>query len=167
MKIVKKETVYKGKLLSIVRKTVQNSDNLLWEREVVTYGGNASVALAVSSEKIVLVKQFRPAPEDFLLELPAGRIESSETPYECAKREFEEETGLIPINLKLLFEFYPSPGFVEEKLYLFYADEFSHGRVNLDEGEEVRTVMIPIEEALEYLENGRIVDGKQLLDFYI
>ncbi len=163
MEIVKKETLFKGRLLSIIKKTVKNSDGTLWDREVVTYGGNASVVLALVDNKVVFVKQFRPTVEGFILELPAGRIENNETPYDCAKRELEEETGLIPKNLKFLFEFYPSPGFVDEKLYLFLATEFSQGKVNLDVGEEVKTLFIPVDDALSYLDNGTIIDGKTII----
>jgi len=166
MKIVDRVTIFKGHLLSIIKKTVENSDHTLWEREVVTYGGSASVILALYNDKIVFVKQFRPTLEDFILELPAGRIEKNETPIECAKRELEEETGLIAENLRYLCEFYPSPGFVDEKLYLFYADQFSKGRVNLDEGEEVNLVLIPKEEAFKYLENGLIVDAKTIIGLF-
>lgn len=163
MEIVKKETLFSGRLLSIIKKTVKNSDGTLWDREVVTYGGNASVVLALVDNKVVFVKQFRPTVEDFILELPAGRIENNETPYDCAKRELEEETGLIPKNLKFLFEFYPSPGFVDEKLYLFLATEFSQGKVNLDAGEEVKTLFVHVEDALNYLDNGTIIDGKTII----
>ncbi|MEF3244915.1 MAG: NUDIX hydrolase [Caldisericaceae bacterium] len=163
MEIVKKETIFSGRLLSLIKKTVKNSDGSLWDREVVTYGGNASVILPLVDNKVVFVKQFRPTVEDFILELPAGRIENNETPYDCAKRELEEETGLIAKNLKFLFEFYPSPGFVDEKLYLFLATEFSHGIVNLDAGEEVNTLFVPIDDALSYLDNGTIIDGKTII----
>jgi len=123
MKVLRKETVFKGKLLSIVRKEVENSDGSVWVREVVTYGGSASFIVPVYNEKFIFVKQFRPTLEDFILEFPAGRIEENETPERCAIRELEEETGLIPKNLKFVFEFYPSPGFVAHGIGLPQKEE--------------------------------------------
>jgi ADP-ribose pyrophosphatase len=163
MKILRKETVFKGKLLSIVRKEVENSDGSVWIREVVTYGGSASFIVPVYNGKFIFVKQFRPTLEDFILEFPAGRIEENETPERCAIRELEEETGLIPKNLKFVFEFYPSPGFVDEKLYMFYADDFEKGKTNFDPGEELNTVLVNVDEAMKMLDEGKIIDGKTLV----
>lgn len=160
MRVLRKEVVFRGGLLSVVRKEVQNSDGNIFLWETVTYGGNASVVIPLYKGNFVFVRQFRPTVEDFLLEFPAGRIENGETPIVCARRELEEETGLIPLNLKFIFEIYPSPGFVEEKLYMFFADEFEEGRVNPDLGEEINIVKYDKKTAFKLLEEGRIVDGK-------
>lgn len=163
MRVLRKELIFKGKLLSIVRKSVENSDGSVWEREVVTYGGSASVVIPYYQGKFVFVKQFRPTVEDFLFEFPAGRIEENESPIDCARRELEEETGLIPKNLNFIIEFYPSPGFVDEKLYMFFADEFEKGTIHLDEGEEVKVSLVDRFEAFSMLDSGKIIDGKTIL----
>jgi ADP-ribose pyrophosphatase len=161
-KVVKSEKTFSGRLLSVFRKTVQNEDGSLWEREVVSYGGSASVVLAEFEGNIVLVSQFRPTAEKDFLELPAGRIEKGEQPIECAKRELEEETGLVALNLRELAQFYPSPGFVDEKMYLFFADRFVKGNEHFDEGEELKLFTIPIDKIDEYM-RGKIDDAKTLI----
>ncbi|BAL81281.1 NUDIX hydrolase [Caldisericum exile] len=163
MKVLRRKTVFKGKLLSIVEKEVENTDGSTWVREVVTYGGNASVVVPFYEGNFIFVKQFRPTLEDFILEFPAGRIEDKESPIECARRELEEETGFIPKNLTFVYEFYPSPGFVDEKLYLFYADSFEIGLINLDEGEEVNYLLVPKSETFNLLDKGKIIDGKTIV----
>lgn len=161
-RIVDREKLFSGKLLSVYRKSVQNEDGSIWEREVVGYGGSASVILAEFEGNIILVSQFRPTAEKYFLELPAGRIEKGEQPIECAKRELEEETGLIALNLRELMQFYPSPGFVDERMYLFFADKFTKGNVHFDEGEELKVVAVPIDEIDEYI-RGKIDDAKTLV----
>ncbi|MGC9100300.1 MAG: NUDIX hydrolase [Caldisericum sp.] len=163
MQVIRKEVAFKGRLLSIILKEVKNRDGSIWLREVVTYGGNASFIVPFYKGKFIFVKQFRPTLEDFILEFPAGRIEEGETPFDCARRELEEETGFIPKNLSFVYEFYPSPGFVDEKLYMFYADDFEQGKKNLDLGEDVSITFIEKNEALKLLDSGKIIDGKTIL----
>ena len=163
MRVLLRETIFKGRLLTVVRKTVENADGSKWEREVVTYGGSASTIVPFYNGKFVFVKQFRPTIEHFILEFPAGRIEEGETPLECAKRELREETGLIAKNIDFVFSFYPSPGFVDEKMYLFYANQFEKGKTDFDEGEELETILVDKELAFTYLNNGRIIDGKTII----
>ncbi len=160
MEIIKKELVFKGKLLSIYKRLVRHDDGTVWERETASYGGNAAAIVAVDGNEVVLIKQFRPSVEETLLEIPAGRIDDGETPEQAAARELEEETGLKPLNLRKLVEFYPTPGFVDEKIYLFYADKFEKGSVHLDEGEVLRIFRLPINEVEEYLLSNKIKDGK-------
>lgn len=163
MEIIKKERVFKGKLLSIYKRLVKHDDGTVWERETASYNGNAAAIVAVDGNEVVLIKQFRPSVEETLLEIPAGRIDEGETPEQAASRELEEETGLKPLNLRKLVEFYPTPGFVDEKIYLFYADKFEKGSVHLDEGEVLRIFRLPVNEVEEYLFSNKIKDGKTLI----
>ncbi len=163
MEIIKKERIFKGKLLSIYKRLVKHDDGTVWERETASYNGNAAAIVAVDGNEVVLIKQFRPSVEETLLEIPAGRIDEGETPEQAASRELEEETGLKPLNLRKLVEFYPTPGFVDEKIYLFYADKFEKGSVHLDEGEVLRIFRLPVNEVEEYLFSNKIKDGKTFI----
>ncbi len=163
MEIIKKERIFKGKLLSIYKRLVKHDDGTVWERETASYNGNAAAIVAVDGNEVVLIKQFRPSVEETLLEIPAGRIDEGETPEQTASRELEEETGLKPLNLRKLVEFYPTPGFVDEKIYLFYADKFEKGSVHLDEGEVLRIFRLPVNEVEEYLFSNKIKDGKTFI----
>jgi ADP-ribose pyrophosphatase len=163
MKILKQEKIFSGKILTLYKKIVQNSDKTLWERESVSYGSNAVTILGEYKGNIVFVSQFRPAVNDILLELPAGRIEKGENAFVCAKREMEEETSLIPINLELLVEIYPSPGFMDEKISIFYANEFKEGKTNFDPGEELKSLFIPPKEINSCIFLNKIKDAKTLI----
>ncbi len=160
MEIVKKERIFKGKLLSVYRRIVKHDNGTLWERETASYNGNAVAIVAIEGNEVVLIKQFRPSVEETLIEIPAGRIDENETPMHAAVRELEEETGLRAVNIKKITEFYTSPGFTDEKIYLFYADKFEKGSVHLDEGEVLRIFRLPVDEIKDYLFSGKIKDGK-------
>ncbi len=160
MEIIKKEKIFKGKLISVYRRLVRHNDGTVWERETASYDGSASAIVAIDGNEIVLIRQFRPSVEETLIEIPAGRIDAGETPEKAAARELEEETGLKPLNLKKIAEFYPTPGFVDEKMHLFYADKFEKGSVHLDEGEVLRIFRLPLNEVDEYLRSGKIKDAK-------
>ncbi|MGC9124623.1 MAG: NUDIX hydrolase, partial [Caldisericaceae bacterium] len=108
-KVISIEKIFQGKLLSVYKKIVENEDKSNWERETVGYGGAASAVVAEYNNAIILVSQFRPTAQKYFLELPAGRIEEGESPFDCAKRELEEETGLVAHNLRKIARFYPSP----------------------------------------------------------
>ncbi len=163
MKIIKKEKIFSGKLISVYRRLVEHDDGTVWERETASYNGSAACIIAVDNDNIILIKQFRPSVEETLIEIPAGRIDKGETPEQAAKRELEEEVGLIPLNLKKLVEFYPTPGFVDEKLYLFYADKFDKGNVHLDPGEVLNLFKLPVSEVDEYIFSNKIKDAKTLI----
>jgi len=163
MEIIKKERIFKGKLISIYRRLVKHNDGTVWERETASYNGSAAAIVAIDGDQVVLIKQFRPSVEETLLEIPAGRIDPGETPEQAAKRELEEETSLIPLNLKKLVEFYPTPGFVDEKIHIFYADEFKKGKMHLDKGEVLDIVRISTFEVGEYILDNKIKDAKTLI----
>jgi ADP-ribose pyrophosphatase len=163
MKIIKKEKIFSGKVVSIYKRIVEHNDGTLWERETASYDGSAACVLGVFKDEIILVKQYRPSVEETLFEIPAGKIEKGELPQEAAKREFEEETGLIPLKLDKLVEFYPTPGFVDEKLYLYFADKFVEGNVHLDQGEVLNVFKLPISDIDEYISSNKIKDGKTLI----
>ena len=163
MKIVEQEKIYSGKILTIYKKIVENSDKSLWEREVVSYGSNAVAIVAEFHGDILFERQFRPAVNDLIIEIPAGKIENGETPEKCALRELEEETSLVAVDLKLLVEFYSTPGFVDEKISVFYANKFKEGTTKFDPGEELQSFWVPIEKIDDYIFSNKIRDAKTLI----
>jgi ADP-ribose pyrophosphatase len=163
MKILEQEKIYSGKVLTIYKKIVENSDKSVWEREIVSYGSNAVAIVAEFKGNIVFEKQFRPAVNEVIIEIPAGRIEDGETPEQCALRELEEETSLVPVDLKLLVEFYSTPGFVDEKISVFYANKFREGETKFDQGEELQSFLVPIDRIDDYIFSNKIKDAKTLI----
>lgn len=157
--------LYKGRILNLRRDTVTLHNGRITTREIVENGCAAAV-LHVREGRVLLVRQYRKAVEDFLLEIPAGRFEEGEQPEECAAREFEEETGMKACNLEPVCEFFPAPGFSTEKLFLFYTDKAETGRKNLDEDEDIEIFFHELEDIRKMIADGRITDSKTIIAVY-
>jgi len=133
------------------------------EREIVRHPG-AAVILAVTRDgRVVLIRQFRYAAGETLLEVPAGTIDPGETPEQTAGRELVEETGYHPGRLEKLAEFFPSPGILAERMHLFLATELEKREASPDPDESLELVELPWERALA-LEPGKDVrDAKTIV----
>jgi ADP-ribose pyrophosphatase len=159
---VKSEKIFEGKIVNLRVDTVELQNKKYAKREIVEHK-SAVCVLAVNKDKLLLVRQYRKAIEEFLYELPAGILNIAEEPQEGALRELEEETGYRAESIKLLYEFYTSPGFSNEKVYLFEAYELIFKAVNFDEDECIETIEVTKEEAKKMLQTGRITDSKTLI----
>ena len=158
---IKSEKVYSGKILSVKLSTVELPDQKYSKREIVLHD-NAVAVVAIHDDKILLVKQYRISVDKLIYEVPAGMIEHDENPKDAALRELEEETGYRAKNIEYLTEFYSTPGFCTEKLSIFYAKDLEFVGQNLDEGENLEVVEMPLEEAMSMIESGEIMDGKTI-----
>jgi len=161
-KTIKSDKLYQGKIINLRIDTVELPNQKYSKREIIEHCGGVAI-IAMHDDKIIMVKQYRKAVENSLLELPAGKIEAKEEAIACAKRELVEETGYESENMKFVFEFYSSPGFSNEKIYLFYTDEITFVGANPDEDEYIELVELPFKDALEKIENGEIVDAKTII----
>ena len=159
---VKSEKIFEGKIVNLRVDTVELENQKYAKREIVEHKSAACI-LAVNNDKILLVRQYRKAIEEFIYELPAGILNIAEEPHEGALRELEEETGYTAGKIKLIYEFYTSPGFSNEKVYLFEAADLVFKAVNFDEDECIETIEITKDEAKKMLETGRITDSKTLI----
>lgn len=161
-KTVRKNYVYQGKILSLRNDDALLPDGNPCKREIVEHSGGACV-LYVENEKVVFVKQYRYAYGEVLYEIPAGKLEKGEDPKLTAARELEEEVGLKTDELELLFVDYPSPGYTNEKIYIYQAKNAVKTTQRLDEGEFLNVEWIPLKKAKEMLYNGEIKDGKTVI----
>ena len=159
---VKVNYVYQGKIVNLRCDEAALPDGKPCKREMVEHPGGASV-LCVYKGKVALVRQFRYAYQEELLEIPAGKLERGEDPMLAAKRELEEETGLVASELKPLFTLYPTPGYTNEKIYIYEASGVTLGKQHLDEGEFLNVVFLPIEEVARMIERGEIRDAKTIV----
>lgn len=162
-KTVKSERVYEGKIINIRVDTVELPHKKYSKREIVEHPGAVGVIPITSDGDIVLVKQFRKPVEEVLLEIPAGLIECGEEPDQCATRELKEETGYTTKKLKRLFEYYSTPGFSDEKIHIYLAEEITEGVAHPDENEYIEIVKMPINEALKKIKTGDIKDAKTIV----
>jgi ADP-ribose pyrophosphatase len=144
-KTISSQKVFEGRVFNVTVDTVREGQ-LTYQREVVHHGGSA-----------VIVPVFD------LLEAPAGTLANGERPEVGAERELQEELGLIAGNMEKLSEFFVSPGFCEEKMWVFLATELVQGQQRLEEDEVLDVVRLPISEALEMITSGEIQDAKTII----
>lgn len=162
--VVSCRRAYLGKSIEVLDKVVRLPDDRFAHRDVVTYAGGAVCVVAVTADnRIVLVRQYRPAPEKVMLEIPAGRRNVQEHFLTAARRELREETGFIASSWKRGIEFWPSPGFVDERLTLYVAKGLQANETDMDTDEFIEPVLLPIAEALRRCQTGSIVDAKTLV----
>jgi ADP-ribose pyrophosphatase len=160
---VKSEKIFEGKIINLRVDTVELEDKKYTKREIVEHRGASAILAANEENEIILVRQYRKAVEDFIYEIPAGTLNIAEEPVECALRELEEETGYKAEKINKIFEFFSSPGFSNEKIYLFKAENLVFTSTKFDEDEFIETVKVSKEEAEKMIKTGRILDGKTLV----
>lgn len=157
---VSSEKIYDGKIINLRIDTVELPNKKYAKREIVEHKGAAAILAVDDDNKIILVRQYRKAVENFLYEVPAGKLEINEDPLNCASRELIEETGYCANKIEKITEFYTCPGFCNEKLYLYKATELKQVEHNRDDDEFIEIVKVSIEEAKEMVKQNKIIDAK-------
>ncbi len=160
--IINSEKVFEGRVFNVTRDTVSEGEHT-YTREVVHHSGSAVIIPVYDDGTVVLVRQYRHPAVRYLLEAPAGTLAKGEQPEVGAARELQEELGLIAPRLEKLSEFFVSPGFLEEKMWVFLATDFLEGEQRLDDDEFLDIVRLPISEALEMITSGEIQDAKTII----
>ena len=158
-KTVNKKYVFQGKIINVRCDDALTADGKPCTREIVEHHGGACV-LYVEEGKVLLVRQYRYAYGESLYEIPAGKLDVGEEPMAAAARELEEEAGIKAERLELLHIDYPSPGYTNEKIYIYRAYNGQKTAAHLDEGEFLDVEYIPVERVREMLKKGEIKDGK-------
>ena len=154
--------VFAGRVFNVSVDTVREGDKT-YIREVVHHPGSAVILPAFDDGTIALVRQYRHPAVRYLLELPAGTLNDQERPEEGAARELEEELGLIAGRMEKLCEFFVSPGFCEEKMWLYLATDLRETKQSLEDDEQIEIVRLPIERALQMITDGEIEDAKTII----
>lgn len=160
-KTINSELIFDGRVVKLYKDSVELSTGQKTFREVVKHSGGV-VILAFKGDKILLVKQFRYPMKEVMLELPAGKLEQGEDPFEAAKRELEEETGYCANKWTDLGYVYTSPGYSDEKLYLYKAEDLEFTHCHPDEGEIIQAFEYKYYDVLKMIDNGQINDAKTL-----
>ena len=159
-KTLSSKDIYKGKIISLKKDKVELENGATAEREVFMHPGAVAIVAVDTRKYVYLVKQYRYPIAEELIEIPAGKLDKGETPFECAKRELKEETGLTAKRYKNLGVIYPSPAYCDEKIHLFLALDLSEGEQKLDEDEFLSVKKLPLNVACEMAVNGDITDAK-------
>lgn len=161
-KTVKKNYIYEGKIIKVRCDDAELPDGKPCTREIVEHNGGACV-LYIEDGKALLVRQFRYAYGESIYEIPAGKLEKGEDPMLAAARELEEEAGVKAGKLELMFTLYPTPGYTNEKIYIYQAFDAKKVAAHLDEGEFLDVEYVSLEKVEEMLKNGEIKDGKTIV----
>ena len=160
---MKENLIYKGIIFDLVSKDVKIKDKY-YKRDIIRHPGGVGV-ICIVDDKILLVKQFRPAINKETLEIPAGKLEYGEDPMACGVRELNEETGMECEKLELLLSFVSTPGFCDERIWIYTAihPRKADIKLALDEDEEIDIIWLDLKTAYEYTRNGKIDDGKTVI----
>lgn len=161
-KIISSQKVFDGRVFNVTVDTVQEGE-LTYQREVVHHHGSAVILPVFEDGTVALVRQYRHPAVRYLLEAPAGTLKNGERPDDGAARELQEELGLVAARMEKLTEFFVSPGFCEEKMWLFLATELTEGKQNPEEDEILEVVRLPLTEALEMISSNEIQDAKTII----
>ncbi|MEM0378144.1 MAG: NUDIX hydrolase [Thermosphaera sp.] len=160
---IHEELLFKGLRFKVVRRKYAKSEGETFERDIVLFPEAVVVLPFIENNKVILIRQFRPSIDDYIIEAPAGVIDEGETPEQAAYRELEEEIGYQARELMMLGEFYPTPGYSTEKMYFFTASNLRFVGARPERYEIIEPFSITIDEALTLIENNRIKDMKTVL----
>ncbi|WP_276734668.1 ADP-ribose pyrophosphatase [Bacillus sp. (in: firmicutes)] len=161
-KTIAKEQIFSGKVIDLYVEDVELPNGKTSKREIVKHPGAVAILAVTEEGKIIMVKQFRKPLERTIVEIPAGKLEKGEKPEYTALRELEEETGYTAKKLTKITAFYTSPGFADEIVHVFLAEELSilEEKRELDEDEFVEVMEVTLEDALKLVESREVYDAK-------
>ena len=159
-KQLKKEYIYRGKILNLRRDEVELPNGAQAYREVIEHPGGVAIAALTPDNELLVVRQFRYPYAGVLYEIPAGKLERGEDPMQCGIRELSEETGAEAGDMILLSKIYPTPAYCEEIIYVYFTRVSRFAGQHLDRDEFLAVEHLPLDTALEMVANGKINDAK-------
>jgi ADP-ribose pyrophosphatase len=157
--------IFQGRVFDVSVDTVREGEQT-YIREIVHHPGSAVILPVFDDDTIALVKQYRHPAVKYLLELPAGTLNDRERPEAGATRELEEELGLVAGRMEKLSEFFISPGFLSEKMWLYLATDLRETQQRLDEDEALEVVRVSIDRALQMITDNEIEDAKTIIGYF-
>jgi len=161
-KILSSQTVYQGAVFGIRRDEVIEPSGVRATREVVTHPGSVVVLPVLPDGRILLVRQYRHATRHYLWELVAGRMERGETPRKAAARELIEETGYRARRFRVFLDVFPTPGFLEERMFLLLAEGLTPGQAQPEDDEKITARAYTQKELEKMIHRGKLRDAKTI-----
>lgn len=162
-KTVSSKKVFEGHIIDVSHDVITLPDGNTTNRETVLRGNATATVPVDSKNNVILVKQYRHPAKKILLEIPAGMMEEGEDPVECALRELEEETSFKANKIQHLTSMYPTAGFCTEILHIYLCTELGEGKFNFDDDEFLEVVKMPLDDAIEMIYTGEIIDSKTII----
>lgn len=160
---ISSKRVYSGKVISVDLDEVRFPGGTTGELEMVRHSGASAVVPLLDSAKgpqVVLVRQYRYAASGYIYEVPAGRLAPDETPESCASRELKEETGYSAAVFRKLTTIYTTPGFTDERIHIFVAEQLTPGKSAHEPDEFLELFLVSLSEAVDMVRAGKIADAK-------
>jgi len=163
MKVIEQTVEFQGQRIAVRRDRVVDASGRETTREIVVHPGAVSIVAKLSSDEVVLIRQYRYATGEELVEIPAGTLEKDENPIDAAHRELEEETGYRAKQMDLRAAYYTTPGFSNELMYLYEANGLTLSEQALDDDEAIEVAVTLSDTALQMIQQGRIRDAKTIV----
>jgi ADP-ribose pyrophosphatase len=166
MKLISSVKKYSCGLFYVTQDHAVDPSGFEIRRNIVQHQGSAVMMAVDDRKRFLLVRQYRLPARAYLWELPAGKLDKDETALQAAKRELVEETGYHAKKWKKLVTFYPSPGYVAEKMTIFLATELTAGKATPMEDERIETRWFTAKEIEDGIRSGKIIDGKTMIGYF-
>jgi ADP-ribose pyrophosphatase len=160
--VLSSEMIYQGPVFGLRRDEVIEPSGLRTKREVITHPGSVVVLPVLPDGRIVMIQQYRHATRQYLWELVAGRMEPGEDPKEAAARELAEETGYRAKRLRVFLEVFPTPGFLEEKMFLLLAEDVKPGPASPEDDEKIVSAVYSPKKLEQMIHSGKLHDAKSI-----
>jgi ADP-ribose diphosphatase len=160
--ILQSETIFQGRSFGVRRDELIEPTGVRTIREVVTHPGSVVVLPVFEDGRILLIRQYRHATQQFLWELVAGRMEPGESPRKGAARELMEETGYRAKRMRVFMNFFPTPGFLEEQMFLLLGEGLKSGEAKPEEDEKIEMRIFAPREIERMIRSGILRDAKSI-----
>ena len=161
-RILKSSMIHRGRVFGVRRDEVLEPGGVRVTREVITHPGSVVVLPVLEDGRILMIRQYRHATRQYLWELVAGRIDEGETVKEAAARELREETGYAAKRFTEFLDFFPTPGFLEERMHLLLAKGLTKGEAQPEADEKIISRPYKLSELRRMLKSGKLKDGKSI-----
>jgi ADP-ribose pyrophosphatase len=161
-KILRSKVIYRGPVFGIRRDDLIEPGGVRTSREMITHSGSVVVLPILPDGRILLIRQYRHAARQFLWELVAGRIDEGESPRKAAARELIEETGYRAKRFRIFLDFFPTPGFLEERMFILLAEGLTEGEASPEEDEKITSRAFTRKELEQMIHKRIIRDGKTI-----
>ena len=162
IEVLEKHAVFRGRVVDLSVERVRLPNGNVCDLELIRHPGAAAVVPVDDDGNVILVRQYRHATGGYVLEVPAGKLDAGEPPETCALREVQEETGYLPGELKPLGWIWTTPGFTDERIWLFLATRLVPARQDLQHDEVLTVERLPLADAVARARSGEIVDAKSV-----
>src|SRR5579875_1655539 len=167
MKIISSKEVLSNKLFRVVDEIANDPSEFEIHRLIIRHPGSAVMMAVDEKDRVLLVKQFRLPAQQELWELPAGRLDPGENTLQAAKRELREETGYKAKKWTKLVSFWPSPGYVDEKMTVYLAMDLTAGEQQPMQDERIEMRWFPRKELKSMIASGQIHDAKTIIGYFL